>query len=46
MIGTIQQVVIASVIALPIGVLTAIYLVEYGLTGAAGSPGRSPSSST
>jgi phosphate transport system permease protein len=30
MVGTIQQVVIASVIALPIGLLTAIYLVEYG----------------
>lgn len=30
MVGTLEQVGLASVIALPIGVLTAIYLVEYG----------------
>ena len=30
MLGTLEQVGLASVIALPIGVLTAIYLVEYG----------------
>ncbi|MFF8644924.1 MULTISPECIES: phosphate ABC transporter permease PstA [unclassified Streptomyces] len=30
LIGTLQQVVLASVIAVPIGLLTAIYLVEYG----------------
>ncbi|MFH8794747.1 phosphate ABC transporter permease PstA [Streptomyces sp. NPDC017941] len=29
-IGTLQQVALASLIAVPIGVLTAIYLVEYG----------------
>lgn len=29
-IGTLQQVAIASVVAVPLGVLTAIYLVEYG----------------
>jgi phosphate transport system permease protein len=29
-IGTLQQVFIASVIALPVGIFTAIYLVEYG----------------
>ncbi len=29
-LGTLQQVAIASVIAVPIGVLTAVYLVEYG----------------
>jgi phosphate transport system permease protein len=29
-IGTIEQVALASLIAIPIGVLTAIYLVEYG----------------
>ena len=32
-IGTIQQVGLASVLAIPIGVLTAIYLVEYGREG-------------
>ncbi|WP_018653705.1 phosphate ABC transporter permease PstA [Actinomadura flavalba] len=32
-IGTLQQVAIASVIAVPIAVLTAIYLVEYGGDG-------------
>jgi phosphate transport system permease protein len=32
-IGTIEQVGLASVIAIPIGVLTAVYLVEYGGTG-------------
>ncbi|MER5473295.1 phosphate ABC transporter permease PstA [Streptomyces sp. NPDC002935] len=30
LLGTLEQVAIASVIAVPIGVLTAIYLVEYG----------------
>jgi phosphate transport system permease protein len=30
LIGTLEQVAIASVIALPLGVFTAIYLVEYG----------------
>jgi phosphate transport system permease protein len=30
LIGTLEQVAIAAIIALPIGVLTAIYLVEYG----------------
>jgi phosphate transport system permease protein len=30
LIGTLQQVTIAAVIALPIGIFTAIYLVEYG----------------
>ena len=30
LIGTLEQVAIAAVIALPIGILTAIYLVEYG----------------
>jgi phosphate transport system permease protein len=29
-VGTIEQVALASIIAIPIGVLTAIYLVEYG----------------
>jgi phosphate transport system permease protein len=29
-IGTVEQVLLASVIAIPIGVLTAVYLVEYG----------------
>jgi phosphate transport system permease protein len=29
-IGTIEQVFLASVIAIPVGVLTAVYLVEYG----------------
>ncbi|CAM5533403.1 Phosphate transport system permease protein PstA OS=Streptomyces alboniger OX=132473 GN=pstA PE=3 SV=1 [Streptomyces alboniger] len=29
-IGTLQQVLLASVIAVPIGLLTAVYLVEYG----------------
>ncbi|MQS06893.1 phosphate ABC transporter permease PstA [Streptomyces alkaliphilus] len=29
-LGTLQQVVLASVIAIPIGLLTAVYLVEYG----------------
>ncbi|MEV4162260.1 phosphate ABC transporter permease PstA [Nonomuraea dietziae] len=32
-IGTLEQVLLASVIAVPIGVLTAIYLVEYGTGG-------------
>ncbi|MET9344373.1 MULTISPECIES: phosphate ABC transporter permease PstA [unclassified Nonomuraea] len=32
-IGTLEQVLLASVIAVPIGVLTAIYLVEYGNGG-------------
>ncbi len=30
LLGTVQQVLIASVIAIPIGLLTAVYLVEYG----------------
>jgi phosphate transport system permease protein len=30
LLGTVQQVALASVIAIPIGLLTAIYLVEYG----------------
>ncbi len=30
LIGTLQQVAIAAIIALPIGIFTAIYLVEYG----------------
>jgi phosphate transport system permease protein len=30
LLGTVQQVVLASVIAIPIGLLTAVYLVEYG----------------
>ena len=30
LIGTLEQVAIAAVIALPIGIFTAIYLVEYG----------------
>ncbi len=30
LVGTIEQVLLATVIAVPIGVLTAIYLVEYG----------------
>ncbi|MPY64083.1 phosphate ABC transporter permease PstA [Streptomyces spongiae] len=30
LLGTIEQVLIASVIAVPIGLLTAVYLVEYG----------------
>ncbi|MBM7169848.1 phosphate ABC transporter permease PstA [Streptomyces sp. G44] len=30
LLGTLQQVLLASVIAVPIGLLTAIYLVEYG----------------
>ncbi|GAB2878598.1 phosphate ABC transporter permease PstA [Streptomyces mayteni] len=30
LLGTVQQVLIASVLAIPIGLLTAIYLVEYG----------------
>lgn len=29
-IGTVEQVALASIIAIPIGVLTAVYLVEYG----------------
>jgi phosphate transport system permease protein len=29
-IGTVEQVLLASIIAIPIGVLTAVYLVEYG----------------
>lgn len=29
-VGTVEQVALASVIAIPIGVLTAVYLVEYG----------------
>jgi phosphate transport system permease protein len=29
-VGTLEQVLIASVIAIPIGILTAVYLVEYG----------------
>jgi phosphate transport system permease protein len=29
-IGTVEQVALASIIAIPIGILTAIYLVEYG----------------
>ncbi|MBL1068934.1 phosphate ABC transporter permease PstA [Streptomyces sp. 7-21] len=29
-LGTVQQVLLASVIAIPIGLLTAVYLVEYG----------------
>jgi phosphate transport system permease protein len=29
-VGTIEQVLLASVIAIPVGVLTAVYLVEYG----------------
>ncbi|RBM17876.1 phosphate ABC transporter permease PstA [Streptomyces sp. PT12] len=29
-LGTVQQVVLASVIAIPLGLLTAVYLVEYG----------------
>ncbi|MFL6053858.1 MAG: phosphate ABC transporter permease PstA [Actinoallomurus sp.] len=32
-IGTIEQVGLASIIAIPIGVLTAVYLVEYGANG-------------
>ncbi|GAA2215854.1 phosphate ABC transporter permease PstA [Nonomuraea monospora] len=32
-IGTLQQVLLASVISVPIGLLTAIYLVEYGRNG-------------
>jgi phosphate transport system permease protein len=32
-LGTIEQVGLASVLAIPIGVLTAIYLVEYGRNG-------------
>jgi phosphate transport system permease protein len=32
-IGTVEQVVLASVIAIPVGVLTAVYLVEYGRSG-------------
>ncbi|GAA3474146.1 phosphate ABC transporter permease PstA [Nonomuraea roseola] len=32
-IGTLEQVLLASVVAVPIGVLTAIYLVEYGTGG-------------
>ncbi|GAA2361926.1 phosphate ABC transporter permease PstA [Nonomuraea africana] len=32
-IGTLEQVLLASAIAVPIGVLTAIYLVEYGTGG-------------
>ncbi len=32
-IGTLQQVLLASLIAVPIGLLTAIYLVEYGNGG-------------
>ncbi|MGK5530119.1 phosphate ABC transporter permease PstA [Streptomyces sp. URMC 129] len=30
LLGTVQQVLIASVLAIPIGLLTAVYLVEYG----------------
>jgi phosphate transport system permease protein len=30
LLGTVQQVAVASVIAIPIGLLTAVYLVEYG----------------
>ena len=30
LLGTVQQVALASVIAIPIGLLTAVYLVEYG----------------
>ena len=30
LIGTLQQVAIAAIVALPIGIFTAIYLVEYG----------------
>ncbi|MDB1087925.1 phosphate ABC transporter permease PstA [Streptomyces sp. ACA25] len=30
LLGTVQQVVLGSVIAIPIGLLTAVYLVEYG----------------
>ncbi|MGV9881822.1 phosphate ABC transporter permease PstA [Streptomyces sp. NPDC003006] len=30
LVGTLQQVLLASVIAVPIGLLTAVYLVEYG----------------
>ncbi len=30
LLGTVQQVLLASVIAIPIGLLTAVYLVEYG----------------
>ncbi|MCP2343666.1 phosphate ABC transporter permease PstA [Actinomadura rupiterrae] len=32
-IGTLEQVLIASVISVPLGVLTAVYLVEYGRRG-------------
>ncbi|NUR90262.1 MAG: phosphate ABC transporter permease PstA [Nonomuraea sp.] len=32
-VGTLEQVLLASVISIPIGVLTAIYLVEYGRGG-------------
>ncbi|GAA1658535.1 phosphate ABC transporter permease PstA [Nonomuraea maheshkhaliensis] len=32
-IGTLQQVLLASVISVPVGLLTAIYLVEYGNNG-------------
>jgi phosphate transport system permease protein len=32
-VGTVEQVLLASIIAIPIGVLTAIYLVEYGRDG-------------
>ena len=43
--GTLIITALAAIMSIPIGVLTAIYLVEYG-AGRAGSPGRSRSSST
>ena len=43
-VGTLIITALAAVMSIPIGLLTAIYLVEYGRGG--GSPGRSRSSST
>ena len=42
--GTLIITALAAVMSIPIGVLTAVYLVEYGAE--AGWPGRSRSSST
>ena len=48
LIGTLEQVGIAALIGVPLGVLTAIYLVEYAPVGEepAARPRRSASSST
>ena len=42
-VGTLLVTALAAVMSIPVGLLTAVYLVEYGKGG---SPGPSPSSST